>query len=163
MPGNLRQRRFAVVPERRMTEVMREACRLHDVGVTAEGRTQIPTDLRAFQRMREPSTREIALDIGGTDHLSFGAKPPQRETVQHPGPVPGERRAGGVLRRYVGHSLRLSTTADNTGGQRNTAACSRPQGRTGRRQHGGRRNSAAPTPTRAAAVSATQPGATGGW
>jgi len=44
-----RQRRLPVVPERRVAEVVRQARRVHQVGVAAERRAEFPADLRALQ------------------------------------------------------------------------------------------------------------------
>jgi hypothetical protein len=74
--GERRQRRLPVVPERRVAEVVRQARRVHQVGVAAEGRAQLPADLRALQRMGQPGAREVT----GPDlyHLRFRGEPAQR-------------------------------------------------------------------------------------
>jgi len=64
------------VPERRVAEVVRQARRVHQVGVAAERRAEFPADLRALQRMGQPGAREVAgPDL---DDLRFRGEPAQR-------------------------------------------------------------------------------------
>jgi hypothetical protein len=75
-----RQRRLPVVPERRVAQVVRQARRVHQVGVAAERGAEFPADLRALQRMGQPGAREIA----GPDlyYLRFRGEPAQCGAVQ---------------------------------------------------------------------------------
>ena len=91
--------------ERRVAEVVRKACRVDQVGIAAEGRAELAADLRALQRVGEPCAREIGPPY--LDDLGLGGEPAQRGTVQHPGPVPLERRAA---RAAFSRSLKLGDT-----------------------------------------------------
>ena len=86
--GELVQRGLAVVAERRMAEVVREARGVDQVGVGAQRDRELAADLRALQRVGQPGPREVALP--DTDHLGPRREPPQRDRVQHPGAVADE-------------------------------------------------------------------------
>jgi len=95
--GEGRQRRLPVVPERRVAEVVREARRVHQVGVAAERGAEFPADLRALQRMGQPGAREVA----GPDlyYLRFRGEPAQRGAVQDPRAITLEIRPARALGR----------------------------------------------------------------
>jgi hypothetical protein len=75
---------------------MRQAGGIYQVGIAAESAAELASDLRAFQRVRQPGAREVGLT--DLDDLSLGREPAQRGTVQHPGAVPLERTAPGAVR-----------------------------------------------------------------
>src|SRR5215469_17635995 len=83
------------MPEWGMPEVVREARRVDEVSVAADGRTQLASYLRALERVRQPSTRKVARAHG--DHLGLGGQTPQGRAVQHPGAVPYKRSAPGAI------------------------------------------------------------------
>jgi hypothetical protein len=96
------QRGLAVVPERRVTEVVRQAGGVDDVGAAAQRRPELPPDLRDLEGVREPVADEVV--AGGLDDLGLGRESPQAGRVQQPGPVPGEVVAlGALVRGVLGH------------------------------------------------------------
>jgi hypothetical protein len=97
--GDLVERRLAVVPERRVAEVVREAGGLDQVRVAAQGRAELAADLRALERVGEPRAEEVALPRH--HHLRLGREPTQRRRVQDARAVPRERGAAGALGRLV--------------------------------------------------------------
>ena len=83
--GDGRQRLLAVVSERRMTQIVRQAGAVDHVGVAAEHRGDLPSDLGDLQRVRQPRAREI---VGaGDQHLAFRTEPTQRGGMDEPGAV----------------------------------------------------------------------------
>src|SRR3954465_9999054 len=78
----VRERGLAVVTERRVTEVVREARGVDEVRVGAECRRELATDLRALERVRQPGAWEVALAVA--DDLGLGGEPAQSSRVQHP-------------------------------------------------------------------------------
>src|SRR5215472_6403250 len=96
--GEQRQGQLTVVPERRVSQVVGQACGVHQVRVTPELGPELPPDLRALQRVGEPGPREVAR--AHLDHLGLCGEPAQRGGVQHPGPVADEGPAA-VFRRRV--------------------------------------------------------------
>src|SRR6185503_309869 len=102
--GELVERAFAVVPERRVADVVREPGGVDDVGVAPEVLGDPPPDLGHLQRVREPGARRAAdlRALTRPDDLRLAREPPQRRGVQHAGAVAGERAAAldapGVLR-----------------------------------------------------------------
>src|SRR5216684_4282529 len=57
--GHVGQGGLAVVPERRVAEVVCQARGVDQVGIAAQGTAQFPADLGAFQRVGEPGPREV--------------------------------------------------------------------------------------------------------
>ena len=100
---DLVERGLPVVPERRMPQVMGETGDLDEVGVAAERLAELPPDLRALERVREPGARAVpavvVVALGELDDLRLGREPPQRGTVQHPRPVAFEGRTATALGR----------------------------------------------------------------
>ena len=94
---DLVQRRLAVVAERRVPEVVRQAGGVDDVGVAAERLAQLAADLRDLQRMGQPVADEVVRS--GRDHLGLGGQPTQRCGVHDPGAVTFEGRPLRPLRR----------------------------------------------------------------
>ena len=75
VPGDFSERTFPVMSERRVSKVVREAGAVDHVGIAAERRADLPSDLRDFQRMCEPGTGEI---IRSHDqNLRFRTEPAQ--------------------------------------------------------------------------------------
>src|SRR5665647_408918 len=115
--GDVVQRRLAVVPERRMSEVVRQTCGVNHVRVTPKRGAELTADLGNLERMRQPVADEvIAVRL---HHLGLGRQPPQRCRVKHPCAVPGEVIAVGLLVRRVltdptlavGHGIRAHNHA----------------------------------------------------
>jgi hypothetical protein len=95
--GHLVQCSLAVVTERRVAEVVRQAGGVDDVRVAAERGGQLAADLGHLEAVREPVADEV---VGvRADYLGLRGEPAQHRTVQHPCPVPGERRPPGTLGR----------------------------------------------------------------
>ena len=94
--GQLRQRALAVVPERRVPQVVRQARRVDDVGVAAQRLADLAAHLRDLERVREPRAHEVVRRR--PEHLRLGAEPPQRRGVHQPRAVPLERRPLARLR-----------------------------------------------------------------
>ena len=91
---------LAVMAERAMADVVREAGRIDQIGVAAQLATQLPADLRAFERVSQPGAREVGRAC--RDDLGLGRQPAQRGAVQHAGTVPLEVAAPGPL-GWLGH------------------------------------------------------------
>ena len=84
---------LAVVPERRVAEVVRQRGGLDDVGLAAEGARQVPGDLGDLEAVGQPVAHEV---VGlRPDDLGLGGQPARRRRVHHPGAVALERRALG--------------------------------------------------------------------
>ena len=93
--GHGGQRVLAVVPERRVAEVVREAGRLDHVAVAPEREAEVAPDLRDLEAVREAVAHEV---VGArADHLRLGGEPAQRRRVHEPGAVAGERPAAALL------------------------------------------------------------------
>jgi hypothetical protein len=75
------ERSLTVVAEGRVTEVVGEAGRLHEVWVGTEGLRHLATDLRTLEGVRQPSPREVVLE--GHVDLGLGGKPTKRRRMQH--------------------------------------------------------------------------------
>lgn len=91
VPGDLAERLLAVVPERRVAQVVREAGGLDQVGIAAQGGGEVAPDLGALQRVGEPGAGcgvPHAAARTGSHHLGLAREPAQRGGVQHAGPVP---------------------------------------------------------------------------
>src|SRR5699024_5433204 len=58
VPGHLVQSSFPVVTEGWMSQVVGQAGRLHQVGVTTQRPTEFPADLGAFQGVGQAGTRK---------------------------------------------------------------------------------------------------------
>ena len=155
--GDLGERLLAVVAERRVAQVVRQAGGLHQVGVAAERRAQLPADLGAFERVGEPGAgRGVDLRHRGArvDHLGLAGQPAQRGGVQHPCAVALEGGAAGpfvrlghpalgggfVVRRVVGGGLCRCRRRVPV----HTATVTRPRGR--RRRRGADRRSGGARP-----------------
>ena len=94
---------LAVVAERWVAEVVGEAGGLHEVGVAAQGGSQLPPDLGDLQGVGHPGPGEVAL--AGDHHLGLGGQPSPGSAVQDAGPVARERRSGGALGWLVGPAV----------------------------------------------------------
>ena len=99
--ASLVQRVLAVVPERRVPEVVGEPGGVHHVRVAAQPGAHLPGDLGHLQRVGQPGTQEV-VGAGGV-HLGLRGQPAERRRVQHPGPVALVRRPAvpGVLGRLL--------------------------------------------------------------
>ncbi len=94
--GQLGQRALAVVPERRVAEVVREAGRLDQVGVAADGHGDVASDLGDLEGVGEAVAGEV---VGRrADHLGLGGQATQCRGVHDAGPVTLERRTSRVAR-----------------------------------------------------------------
>ena len=82
--------------ERGVPQIMCEAGRIDEVGITAERRPELTPYLSALQRVGEPGPREVAR--AHLDDLGLGGKAAQRGTVQYAGAVPLEGTAPGAAR-----------------------------------------------------------------
>ena len=71
-----------------MAEVVREAGRVDDVGVTPQGGAELATDLGDLERVREPVAHEVV--VTGCEHLGLGGETAQRRGVHDPRPVARE-------------------------------------------------------------------------
>ena len=69
-----------------------------EVGVTTDLPSELPPDLRAFQRVRQPGPGKVRRP--GRYHLSLGGQPAQPCAVQDAGAVPLEVAAPGPLGRF---------------------------------------------------------------
>ena len=87
--GQLRQRALAVVPERRVPEVVRQARRVDDVRVAAERLADLPAHLRDLERVRQPRAHEVVRRRA--EHLRLGPEAPQRRGVHQARAVALER------------------------------------------------------------------------
>jgi hypothetical protein len=96
---------LAVVPERRVADVVGEPGGVDDVRVAAEVLGDAAADLGHLERVRQPGSRRAAdlRALPGAHHLRLAREAAQRGGVQHPRAVAGERaapfRASGGLRR----------------------------------------------------------------
>ncbi len=124
--GDLVEHLLAVVPERRVAQVVGEAGRLDEVGVAAQGRAQLPADLGALQGVGEPGAGAGVPGLragAGRDDLCLAGEPPQRGGVQDARAVPLERGAAGALVRLgrpalgVVRSLHAPTVSPQTAGR----------------------------------------------
>src|SRR5258708_4706660 len=88
-----------------MTEIVRQAGGVHDVGVAAERARQLTTDLSDLQAVGQPVPDEVV--TAGGDHLGLGSEPSQRSTVQHPRTIARERGPAGPLDRLRHPPLRI--------------------------------------------------------
>ncbi len=86
----LGQHLLAVVAERRVAEVVGEGSGLGDVGLAAERAREVARHLRHLEGVGEP----VAAEVVGlrSHHLRLRRQPPRRGGVDHPRPVPLERR-----------------------------------------------------------------------
>jgi hypothetical protein len=93
------QRGLAVVAERAVPDVVRQARGIHQVRVAPYFPGQFPADLRALKRMRQPGPGTVSLEGSGPGryHLCLAGQATQRGTVQNPGTVPLEVAAPGPL------------------------------------------------------------------
>ena len=89
----LGQHPLAVVPERRVAEVVGQGRGLDDVGLAAQRPRQVAGDLGHLEAVGEPVADEV---VGlRPDHLGLGRQPPRRRGVHDPRAVALERRALG--------------------------------------------------------------------
>ena len=93
--ADLVERPLAVVPERRVPQVVGEGGGLHDVGVAAELPCEVPRHLRHLEGVGQPVADEVV--ALRPDHLGLGRQPAQRGAVHDAGAVPLERRTRGQL------------------------------------------------------------------
>jgi hypothetical protein len=81
---------LAVVPERRVAEVVRQGSGLHDVGLAAQRPGQVTGDLGDLEAVGQPVADEV---VGlRADHLGLGCQAARRRRVHHPRAVALERR-----------------------------------------------------------------------
>ncbi len=93
------QRHLAVVAERRVAEIVRQAGGIDDVRIGAEPAGDLPADLGALQRMGQPGARNAVFGLlVDPDHLGLGRQPAQRRRMQHASPVALVRTARGRSR-----------------------------------------------------------------
>src|SRR5450631_3835794 len=92
---------FTVVAEWWVTEVVGQAGRLHQVGIAAQSCSEFAADLRAFKRVREPGTREIAVDIGRANDLRFRTQPTECRAMHDACPITLEGGTTGPLGRFA--------------------------------------------------------------
>ena len=84
------QHPLAVVPERRVAEVVGERRRLDDVGLAAQRPRQVTRDLGHLEAVGQPVADEV---VGlRADHLGLGGQPARRRRVHDPCAVALERR-----------------------------------------------------------------------
>ena len=99
-PAQLGQHPLAVVPVRRVAEVVRQRRGLHEVGVAAQGPGQVAGDLGHLERVGQPVADEV---VGLRTHdLRLGRQPARGRGMDDPGAVALERPALGcrdTLRR----------------------------------------------------------------
>ncbi len=105
IPHQPGQGHFAGVTEGGMSQVMRQADRLHKVFVAAQGAGQRPADLGDFQGMGETGAEVIAFVVDEDLGLVFQAA--EGGGVQDPVPVALERGAVLGLVVEIGASLRV--------------------------------------------------------
>ena len=89
------ERRLAVVPERRVAEVVGEAGGVDDVGAAAQGRAELAADLGDLEGVGEPVAHEVV--AAGLHDLGLGGEPAQARGVDQARPVAGEVVAVGTL------------------------------------------------------------------
>ena len=87
--------RLAVVPERRVAEVVGEAGGVDDVGAAAERRAELAADLGDLEAVGEPVAHEVV--ARGLHDLGLGRQPAQAGGVHQAGAVAGEVVAVGAL------------------------------------------------------------------
>ena len=83
--GGFIQRALAVVPIRRVANVVAQACQLRQIRVRAQCFADPAGDLRDLQRVRQAGTRRISRPR--PHDLRLIRQPPQRRGVQHARPV----------------------------------------------------------------------------
>src|ERR1039458_6663990 len=94
--------------KRRMPEIMRQAGRIDQVGITAERGTELAPYLGAFQRVGEPGPRKVTRTH--LDDLRLRGETPQRCAVPYQRPAPG---TAGTLGRLGGPpGRRMAVIAD---------------------------------------------------
>src|SRR5712692_9655274 len=79
-----------------MPQIMCQASRIDQIGITPECPAELSPDLRALQRVGKPGPRKVARPH--LDDLRLRGKTAQRGAVQHTGAVPLERTAPGAAR-----------------------------------------------------------------
>ena len=95
--GPVVERALAVVTERRMPEVVREARGVDHIGVEPQGHPELTADLRDLEGVRQAIAGEVE-PRGRAQHLRLRGEAPQGARVQNAGPVAGEiAAAAGVL------------------------------------------------------------------
>src|ERR1700722_2611695 len=108
---DLIERLLAVMPVRRMSDVVGQTGHIDEVGIAAQPDRHPPPDLGDLQRMGQPRARGVALPR--PHDLCLVREAAQRGAVQNPGAIPGEvaamlalgaRQARG-LRRFGHHPL----------------------------------------------------------
>ena len=97
------ERVLAVMAERGVAEVVGEAGGLHEVGVAAQGGSQLPPDLGHLQGVGHPGAGEVAL--AGDHHLGLGGQPSPGGAVQDTGAVARVGRAAWALGWFVSPAL----------------------------------------------------------
>ncbi len=111
---DLVERPLAVVAERGVSEVVREARGVDDVGVAPEQLAELAPDLRDLERVREARADEVAR--AGGEHLRLRAEPPQRGAVDDARAVALERRARRALGGLRRPSARRRRRRSRAGG-----------------------------------------------
>jgi len=98
--GDHVQRRFAVVAERRVAEIVGEAGHVDDVGVAAEAGPHLAGDLRDLEGVGQSRTQKVVRP-GGV-HLGLGRQAAEAGGMEYAGPVALVRRTSvaAVLGRF---------------------------------------------------------------
>ncbi len=86
--GEVVERLLAVVPVRRMADVVSQACHVDQIRVATQPDGHAAADLRNLERMSQPGPRSVAFPR--PDHLRLVSEPPQRGAVQNACPIAGE-------------------------------------------------------------------------
>jgi uncharacterized membrane protein YgcG len=89
--GDLVERPLTVVSIGWVADVVGQAGQLDQIEVAPQTDRHPAPDLGHLQRVRQSGPRSVTLT--GPDDLRLVRQPPQRRTVQHPGPIPGELAA----------------------------------------------------------------------
>ena len=87
---------LAVVPERRMAEVVRQARGVYDIRVAADVLPHLPGDLRHLEGVGEPGPQDAVAPGAGGVYLRLGGQATEPGRVQDPCPVTRERAAARV-------------------------------------------------------------------
>ena len=101
--GDVGERPFAVMAERRVAKIMAQARAIDHIRVASEHGSDLPSDLGDLKRVGEPGAGEI---VGARDEdLRLRAEPAQRRRVHDTGAVALEGSARFRLRRLARPAL----------------------------------------------------------
>ena len=103
--ADLIQRRLTRMPERRMSEIMSQRNRLHQILIQFQCLRDRPRRLRHLQRMRQPGP--IMIPLRRQKHLRLILEPPKRLRMNNPIPVSLINRPDITLLLHTRPSLRL--------------------------------------------------------